>query len=72
MSKVAMDWAFEQNAGDAQPTLLMLAYSADPQGISRPSVGWLRHVLKLGERTVQRHLQQLVDLGLAGDRRSKP
>lgn len=71
MSIAAMVWAFEQKIPDAQTKLILLALCdhANGDGICWPSQEGLADKASCSVDTVQRHLQQLVDLGFLRCRR---
>lgn len=66
MSYKAMDWAFEQECGDAMAKLVLitLAKHADDKGQCFPSASRIAKLANTTRRTVHRKLNELKEAGL--------
>lgn len=66
MSYKAMDWAFEQDCGDAGSKLVLLAIAKHVDGSNKafPSVARIAKLCNMSTRTVHRKLGELAKAGL--------
>lgn len=65
MSVQALSWAFAQElpSSSVKLVLIALANRADEEGVCYPSIGWIAQMSSQSERTCQRAIAELIELG---------